>query len=151
MTEVSNIASYQYTGGPLKCASCVGVGPVGTAIRIVDEDDEPIPSGRVGEVGVRSPTAMTGYWRDPPHTAAVLAAGWVHTGDLGYLDAEGYLHLAGRQKDAIVTGGETVQAIEVKTPWLACQPSWKPPSSGCPTPPGARPSPRSSSPARMQA
>jgi acyl-CoA synthetase (AMP-forming)/AMP-acid ligase II len=114
MTEVSNIASYQYTGGPLKAASCVGVGPVGTAIRIVDEDDQLLPPGRVGEVAVRSPTAMTGYWRDPARTATVLAGGWVHTGDLGYLDADGHLHLAGRQKDAIVTGGETVHAVEVE-------------------------------------
>ncbi|HEY7064426.1 MAG TPA: AMP-binding protein [Chloroflexota bacterium] len=114
MTEVSNIASYPYMGGPLKAASCVGQGPVGTAIRIVDEDDQPVPDGRVGEVAVRSPTAMMGYWRDPARTATVLAGGWVHTGDLGYLDGDGYLHLAGRQKDAIVTGGETVHAVEVE-------------------------------------
>jgi fatty-acyl-CoA synthase len=114
MTEVSNIASYQYTGGPLKPAACVGLAPVGTTVRIVDEDDQPVPPGRVGEVAVRSPTAMTGYWRDPARTASVLAGGWVHTGDLGYLDADAYLHLAGRQKDAIVTGGETVHAVEVE-------------------------------------
>jgi acyl-CoA synthetase (AMP-forming)/AMP-acid ligase II len=114
MTEVSNIASYEYTGGALKAASCVGLGPVGTAVRIVDDADQPVPAGRVGEVAVRSPTAMSGYWRDPTRTAAVLAWGWVHTGDLGYLDGDGYLHLAGRQKDAIVTGGETVHAVEVE-------------------------------------
>ena len=114
MTEVSNIASYEYLGGPLKAASCVGLSPVGTAVRIVDEDDRPLPTDRVGEVAVRSPTAMTAYWRDPDRTATVLAGGWVHTGDLGYLDADGYLHLAGRQKDAIVTGGETVHAVEVE-------------------------------------
>jgi acyl-CoA synthetase (AMP-forming)/AMP-acid ligase II len=114
MTEVSNITSYQYTGGLLKAASCVGLGPVGTAVRIVDDDDQPLPTGRIGEVAVRSPTAMSSYWRDPARTAAVLAGGWVHTGDLGYLDADGYLHLAGRQKDAIVTGGETVHAVEVE-------------------------------------
>ncbi len=114
MTEVSNIASYEYTGGPLKSASCVGLSPVGTAVRIVDEDDQPVPNGRVGEVAVRSPTAMTEYWRDPMRTATVLSGGWVHTGDLGYLDGDGYLHLAGRQKDAIVTGGETVHAVEVE-------------------------------------
>jgi fatty-acyl-CoA synthase len=57
---------------------------------------------------------MSGYWRDPERTAPVLANGWVHTGDLGYLDDEGYLHLAGRQKDAIKTAGETVHASEVE-------------------------------------
>jgi acyl-CoA synthetase (AMP-forming)/AMP-acid ligase II len=70
--------------------------------------------GEIGEVGVRSPTAMTGYWRDAARTAPVLANGWVHTGDLGYLDDEGYLHLAGRQKDAIKTAGESVHAAEVE-------------------------------------
>jgi acyl-CoA synthetase (AMP-forming)/AMP-acid ligase II len=115
MTEVSNIASYEYTGGPLKAATCVGVGPAGTAIRIIDEQDRTAATGQVGEVAVRSPTAMTGYWRDPVRSAAVLAGDWVHTGDLGYLDDEGYLHLAGRQKDAIVTGGETVHAVEVES------------------------------------
>jgi long-chain acyl-CoA synthetase len=114
MTEVSNIASYEYSGGPLKAANCVGVGPVGTAIRIVDENDQPLPAERVGEVAVRSPTAMTEYWRDPERTATVLAGGWVHSGDLGYLDEDGYLHLAGRQKDSIKTGGETVHAVEVE-------------------------------------
>jgi fatty-acyl-CoA synthase len=115
MTEVSNIASYEWAGGPLKAASCVGVGPVGAAIRIVDERDRPVEPGVVGEVAVRSPTAMTEYWRDPVRSAQVLAGGWVHTGDLGYLDEDGYLHLAGRQKDAIVTGGETVHAAEVES------------------------------------
>jgi long-chain acyl-CoA synthetase len=80
----------------------------------LDEDGRPLPADHVGEVAVRSPTAMTEYWRDPAQTAAVLADGWVHTGDLGYLDEDGYLHLAGRQKDAVVTGGETVHAVEVE-------------------------------------
>lgn len=115
MTEVSNIASYEYTGGPLKAATCVGLPPPGTAVRVVDERDAEVAPGVVGEVVVRSPTAMTGYWRDPVRTAAVLAGGWVHTGDLGYLDEDGYLHLVGRQKDAIVTGGETVHAAEVES------------------------------------
>jgi acyl-CoA synthetase (AMP-forming)/AMP-acid ligase II len=114
MTEVSNIASYEYSGGPLKAAQCVGVGPPGTAVRILSESGEPLPHGEVGEIAVRSPTAMSGYWRDPERTAAVLVDGWVHTGDLGYLDDDGDLHLAGRQKDAIVTGGETVHAVEVE-------------------------------------
>src|SRR5215212_4687174 len=114
MTEVSNIASYEYAGGLLKPANCVGLGPPGTELRILGDDDEALPGGAVGEVGVRSPTAMTGYWRDPVRTAPVLANGWVHTGDLGYLDDEGYLHLAGRQKDAIKTAGETVHAAEVE-------------------------------------
>ncbi len=116
MTEVSNIASYEYPGsGPIKPASCVGVGPPGTHLRIEGEAGQPLEPGQAGEIVVRSPTAMSGYWRDPSATAQVLIDGWLHTGDLGQLDNEGFLHLAGRQKDAIVTGGETVHASELES------------------------------------
>jgi fatty-acyl-CoA synthase len=116
MTEVSNIASYEYPGsGPIKPASCVGLGPPGTHVRIEDESGRPSTPGQAGEIVVRSPTAMSGYWRDPATTAQVLVDGWLHTGDLGQLDEDGFLYLAGRQKDAIVTGGETVHASEVES------------------------------------
>lgn len=115
MTEVSNIASYEYPGsGPLEHVECVGFGPPGTQLGIVDEARQQVPPGQPGEIIVRSPTAMSGYWRDPAATAQVLVDGWLHTGDLGRLDERGYLHLAGRQKDAIVTAGETVHAGEVE-------------------------------------
>lgn len=115
MTEVSNIASYEYLGGPIKPANCVGLGPPGSRIAIVDEVGKPVGAGQPGEIVVRSPTAMAGYWRDTVATAQVLVDGWLHTGDLGHLDADGLLHLAGRQKDAIITGGETVHASEVES------------------------------------
>ena len=116
MTEVSNIASYEYPGsGPLKPANCVGFGPPGTQLGIEDEAGQTLAAGHSGEIVVRSPTAMSGYWRDPATTAKVLVDGWLHTGDLGHLDGEGFLHLAGRQKDAIVTAGETVHASEVES------------------------------------
>jgi fatty-acyl-CoA synthase len=116
MTEVSNIASYEYPGrGPLKPASCVGLGPPGTELRIEHEAGQELNPGDQGEIVVRSPTAMSGYWRDPAATAQVLVDGWLHTGDLGRLDEDGRLYLTGRQKDAIVTGGETVHASEVET------------------------------------
>ena len=116
MTEVSNIASYEYPGaGPLKPANCVGFGPPGSQLDILDEAGLPLAAGEAGEIVVRSPTAMSGYWRDPATTAQVLVDGWLRTGDLGHLDDEGFLHLAGRQKDAIVTAGETVHASEVES------------------------------------
>jgi acyl-CoA synthetase (AMP-forming)/AMP-acid ligase II len=116
MTEISNIASYEYPGsGPIKAASCVGFGSPGTQVRIVGESGQPAAAGQYGEIIVRSPTMMSGYWRDAASTAQVLVDGWLHTGDLGHLDGDGDLHLAGRQKDAIVTGGETVHAHEVES------------------------------------
>ncbi|MBV8085635.1 MAG: AMP-binding protein [Chloroflexi bacterium] len=114
MTEVSNIASYEYVGGPIKPANCVGYGLPGTLVRILDEAGQPQARGRIGEIAVSSPTAMSGYWRDQESTAHVLVDGWVHTGDLGHLDEDGHLLLEGRQKDAIVTAGETVHASEVE-------------------------------------
>jgi acyl-CoA synthetase (AMP-forming)/AMP-acid ligase II len=114
MTEASNIASYEYAGGPLKPANCVGIGPPGTRLAIMDEAGQALPAGATGEVVVQSPTTMVGYWRDPQSTAQVLVDGWLHTGDLGQMDEDGYLYLTGRQKDVIVTGGETVHAGEVE-------------------------------------
>ncbi|MDP9386804.1 MAG: non-ribosomal peptide synthetase [Actinomycetota bacterium] len=90
--------------------------PVGeTEVRVVDEAGEDVPAGVIGEVWLRrrgTPTRQ--YYRDPDATAAAFAGGWVHTGDLGHLDAEGYLHLADRKKDLIITGGSNVSAVEVE-------------------------------------
>jgi len=92
----------------------VGYGPPGTQVRILDEAGQPLPNGELGEIVVSSPTAMSGYWREAGATGRVLVDGWVHTGDLGRLDEDGFLLLEGRQKDAIITGGETVHASEVE-------------------------------------
>jgi fatty-acyl-CoA synthase len=73
-----------------------------------------LPRGEVGEVLARGPTLMDGYWDMPERTAEAFAGGWLHTGDLGRFDAEGYLTLAGRAKDMIVTGGEKVYPVEVE-------------------------------------
>lgn len=82
-------------------------------IRIVDVDGADVPDGEIGEVLVRSPLMFNGYWNLPDATAAVLAGGWYHTGDLGRRDEHGLLHLVDRLKDMIVTGGENVYSMEV--------------------------------------
>lgn len=76
----------------------------GVQIRVRDEDGRELPTGSVGEVTVRSDTAMLGYYRDPQRTAETIRDGWLYTGDLGYLDHEGYLYLVDRSRDVIVTG-----------------------------------------------
>lgn len=77
----------------------------GTQLEIRDQDGEPLPQGETGEVCVLSPAQMLGYWQDPERTAeAVDADGWLRTGDIGHLDADGYLYLVDRAKDVIVTG-----------------------------------------------
>jgi long-chain acyl-CoA synthetase len=72
------------------------------------------PAGDVGEVLVRGANVMTGYWNKPEQTAAAMAGGWYHTGDLGYMDEQGYVYLVDRAKDMIVTGGENVYSTEVE-------------------------------------
>ncbi|MQA86837.1 MAG: long-chain-fatty-acid--CoA ligase [Streptosporangiales bacterium] len=81
---------------------------IATEVRVVDEDDAPVPAGTTGEVVVRGPQLMRGYWRLPEESAATLRGGWLHTGDIGTLDEEGYLFVSDRLKDVIVSGGENV-------------------------------------------
>ncbi|MDQ3911085.1 MAG: long-chain-fatty-acid--CoA ligase [Actinomycetota bacterium] len=81
---------------------------MGTEIRIVDANDTPLPSGVPGEIVARGPQLMRSYWNRPEESAEVLRGGWLHTGDVGYLDDEGYIFVQDRLKDMIVSGGENV-------------------------------------------
>jgi acyl-CoA synthetase (AMP-forming)/AMP-acid ligase II len=81
---------------------------VGTEVRIVDADDNPVPNGTSGEIIARGPQLMKGYWKRREATAEVLRGGWMHTGDAGVIDNEGYLYIQDRVKDMIVSGGENV-------------------------------------------
>ncbi len=83
-------------------------------LKIVDADGMEVPSGQVGEVSVRGPNAMLGYWNKPEQTAATLIDGWVRTGDGGYVDDDGFLYIVDRVKDMIVSGGENVYSAEVE-------------------------------------
>lgn len=87
---------------------------VGTEIRIVDSDDEPVPNGTVGEVVARGPQMMRSYWNLEEASAEALRGGWMHTGDAGILDDEGFLYIQDRVKDMIVSGGENVYPREVE-------------------------------------
>jgi fatty-acyl-CoA synthase len=75
---------------------------------------EPLPAGEVGEVLVRGPQVMRGYWKEPEETAATLRDGWLSTGDLAFVDDEGFYEIAGRSKDLIITGGLNVYPAEVE-------------------------------------
>jgi len=86
----------------------------GVQVRIVDADDKPVPTGESGEVVVRGATVMAGYWNRPEATAETLRNGWLHTGDVGFLDEEGFLSLVDRKKDMIITGAENVYSPEVE-------------------------------------
>jgi acyl-CoA synthetase (AMP-forming)/AMP-acid ligase II len=86
----------------------------GTEVRVVDPEGRDLPLGQVGEVLVRGPQLMRGYWKLPEATAEALAGGWMHTGDAASQDAEGYLYIQDRVKDMIVSGAENVYPREVE-------------------------------------
>jgi acyl-CoA synthetase (AMP-forming)/AMP-acid ligase II len=81
---------------------------VGTEVRVVDEDDNPVPNGTIGEIVARGPQLMRGYWNLPDESAEALCGGWLHTGDAGTMDDEGYIYIQDRVKDMIVSGGENI-------------------------------------------
>ncbi|PON15517.1 AMP-dependent synthetase [Candidatus Entotheonella serta] len=93
--------------------SC-GQAVAGVDVRVFDNDGNELPPGDVGEVVVRGTNIMKGYWNKPEQTEAVLRDGWYYTGDLGYMDALGYVFLVDRAKDMIVSGGENVYSTEVE-------------------------------------
>ena len=83
-------------------------------IRIVDDAGQPAGIDTAGEITIRNPAVMPGYWRNPEQTALALREGWLHTGDLGWLDAEGYLYFVDRKKDVIRRRGENISSQEVE-------------------------------------
>ncbi len=83
-------------------------------VRIVDANDRPVAAGEIGEIAVRGDNVMLGYWNNPGLSAETLRGGWLHTGDMGTLDEEGYIFLKDRKADMIVTGGENVYPKETE-------------------------------------
>lgn len=122
MTELSPLCAmlppedHRLDGSPemLKRLKAAGK-PIYTAeVKIMNEQDQEVLRGEVGEICARGPMVMKGYWKQPDETARALRNGWMHTGDAGYMDEDGYIFLVDRTKDMIVTGGENVYSVEVE-------------------------------------
>lgn len=122
MTELSPLCSYlpaedhrtEGTPAQMKRLKSAGI-PIFTAeVKVFDENDNEVPRGEVGQICARGPMVMKGYWKQPEATAEALRNGWMHTGDAGYMDEDGYIYLVDRTKDMIVTGGENVYSVEVE-------------------------------------
>jgi long-chain acyl-CoA synthetase len=92
----------------------VGLPRTDVEVRVVDGDDHALPVGEIGEVVVRGDVVMTGYWNQPDATADALRGGWLHTGDVGSFDDDGYLTLRDRSKDLIISGGMNIYPREVE-------------------------------------
>src|SRR5512136_789510 len=84
------------------------------SIKVFDEKGQELPPGQQGEIMVKGPTLMKGYWKLPEETAKAIKDGWLYTGDLGYVDEDGYFYITGRKKDIIIRGGENVSPVEVE-------------------------------------
>lgn len=92
----------------------IGVAPIGVALRIVDESENDVPSGEMGELVVRTPDTMVGYWNDTLATYDVLREGWIHTGDFARCDEDGYIWLTGRMRDMIIRDGSNIAPSEIE-------------------------------------
>jgi acyl-CoA synthetase (AMP-forming)/AMP-acid ligase II len=115
MTETGGAGTYlpddAHEGGKLR--SCGKAWP-GVEVKVVNAEGGEGAVGEVGEIVIRAPLLMRGYWKQPDASAEALRGGWMHTGDAAYQDAEGYFYIYDRVKDMIVTGGENVYPAEVE-------------------------------------
>ncbi|NMP23611.1 class I adenylate-forming enzyme family protein [Sulfobacillus harzensis] len=113
-TESTGMIAVTWPGEVYDFPLSTGRAISGCEIRIVDDNDDPVPADTVGEIVARGPQVMAGYWQNPAATRETLAAGMLHTGDLGYLDEGDRLYVVDRKKDMIIRGGQNVYSAEVE-------------------------------------
>ena len=123
MTEVSPLLSrlqhedhrFENTDRDFTPVKSAGRPILGVEVRVVDHNDKDVPVGQPGEIIARGPNVMKGYWKRPEISAEVLRGGWMHTGDVGAFDEQGFLYILDRKKDMIKTGSENVYSPEVES------------------------------------
>jgi long-chain acyl-CoA synthetase len=114
LTEASPSVALCRPGMPMKKGS-TGVPIPGVDVKILDLEDRELPTGEQGEIVVRGPNVMTGYYKQPTETREALRNGWLHTGDVGYMDEEGYLFITDRIKDLVIKGGYNIYPSEIES------------------------------------
>lgn len=113
LSEASPVTCFNPLDRPRKAGS-IGTSIVNVENRVVDENGEEVPAGQVGELVVRGPNVMKGYYKLPEETAATIKDGWLYTGDLAKMDEEGYFYIVDRKKDMVIVGGYNVYPREVE-------------------------------------
>jgi len=114
MLTTLNPEDHILEGPKTKLLSSVGKEGVVVEVKIVDENDQPVKPGHIGEIVGRGSNIMLGYWKNPELTKDTLRGGWLHTGDMGTICEDGYIYLVDRKADMIITGGENVYPKEVE-------------------------------------
>jgi fatty-acyl-CoA synthase len=113
-TELSPTATVLKAADSFRKTACVGPAVPFLEVRIVDDQDREVPRGEPGEIICRGPNVMKGYYQDPEETAEALKGGWLHTGDIGRMDEEGFVYIVDRKKDMIISGGENIYPREIE-------------------------------------
>jgi long-chain acyl-CoA synthetase len=113
LSETSPVACFNQVFKPSKPGT-VGFPIAGVQVRVVDDHDEPVATGERGEIVIRGHNVMKGYYKRPAETAEALRGGWFHTGDIGTIDADGFVTIVDRKKDMVLRGGMNVYPREVE-------------------------------------
>ncbi|NWF54214.1 MAG: long-chain fatty acid--CoA ligase [Syntrophaceae bacterium] len=113
-TEASPTLTVLKAADSFRKTACVGPAVPFLEVRIVDNQDRAVPRGETGEIICRGPNVMKGYYKDPQGTSEVLKSGWLHTGDIGRMDEEGFVYIVDRKKDMIISGGENIYPREIE-------------------------------------
>jgi acyl-CoA synthetase (AMP-forming)/AMP-acid ligase II len=119
LTETTSISTFNPHADVLRVPESVGPPAPILQVKVVapgngDESEDEIDRGEIGELCVKGPSVLNGYWNKPEATAKTFVDGWLHTGDLGYMDEDGYVYIVDRIKDMIVSGGENIYCLEVE-------------------------------------
>jgi long-chain acyl-CoA synthetase len=113
LSETSPVASFNHLDREHKPGS-IGTPIKGVEMKVVDDEDNDLPPGEVGEIVIRGHNVMKGYWNRPDATAEVMRGGWLHTGDMARVDEDGYFFIVDRKKDMIIRGGYNVYPREIE-------------------------------------
>ncbi|HEY1636078.1 MAG TPA: class I adenylate-forming enzyme family protein [Acidimicrobiales bacterium] len=114
LTETSSLTTMNSGSDYERKPDSVGPPVPVVDLKVVDEDGAELPTGEAGELWVKGPNVVRGYWDNPEATAATFTEGWLHTGDVAEIDDEGFVHIVDRAKDMVIRGGENVYSVEVE-------------------------------------